>query len=280
MATSGGTPISSSPIAWRRTSAARRPMTGRACPDGRPGWGGVGSDTLRTIKRRSTAAAGLRSLSPAVGVVGTRPDGALACRRGCRINARECARLLYRRRRGADSSRDRAPAPVSRQFSVALSIVVPSRPETAPTLGTCATASRGRSSGCGRGVIDRPLWTRLIPRRTTSSSALGTEMPYSSSKASRQATNAPIAASMFLGVVATPIGRRRCASSWGKCSATRSSRPTEAFVASHQIQSQKCVVIATRASLLGSTGGTGSCECSRNRYSTFVGPRRRTWYHR
>jgi hypothetical protein len=33
-----------------------------------------------TIKRRSTPAAGLRSLSPAVAVVGTRPDGALACR--------------------------------------------------------------------------------------------------------------------------------------------------------------------------------------------------------
>jgi hypothetical protein len=34
---SGGTPILSSPIAWRRASAARRPLTGRACPDGRPG---------------------------------------------------------------------------------------------------------------------------------------------------------------------------------------------------------------------------------------------------
>jgi hypothetical protein len=44
-------------------------------------WGeGVRSATLRTIKRRSIVAAGLRPLSPAVAVVGARPDGALACR--------------------------------------------------------------------------------------------------------------------------------------------------------------------------------------------------------
>jgi hypothetical protein len=77
---SGEAPILSSRIAWRRPSAARRPLTGRACPDGRPGRGGVPSATLRTIKRRSTAAAAARSLSPAVAVVGTPPDGALACR--------------------------------------------------------------------------------------------------------------------------------------------------------------------------------------------------------
>ena len=43
-------------------------------------WGRVRSATLRTIKRRSTLGAGVRSLSPAVAVVGTRRDGALACR--------------------------------------------------------------------------------------------------------------------------------------------------------------------------------------------------------
>ena len=37
---SGRTPISSSPVAWRRASPARRPLTGRACRDGRPGGGG------------------------------------------------------------------------------------------------------------------------------------------------------------------------------------------------------------------------------------------------
>ena len=34
---SGRTPISSGRIAWRRASAARRPLKARACPDGRPG---------------------------------------------------------------------------------------------------------------------------------------------------------------------------------------------------------------------------------------------------
>jgi hypothetical protein len=47
---SGGTPILSSPMAWRRASAAGRPLTGRASPDGRPGGGGVRWATLRTIK--------------------------------------------------------------------------------------------------------------------------------------------------------------------------------------------------------------------------------------
>jgi hypothetical protein len=78
--TSAGTPISRSPTAWRRPSAARRPLTGHACPDGRPGGGWVRSATLRTTKRHSTLGAGVRPLSPAVAVVGTRPDGALACR--------------------------------------------------------------------------------------------------------------------------------------------------------------------------------------------------------
>ena len=62
------------------------------------GWtsGGGGSPaTLRTITRRS-AAAGLRSLSPAVAVVGTRSDGALACRRRAGVSVepsppRQCA---------------------------------------------------------------------------------------------------------------------------------------------------------------------------------------------
>ena len=42
--------------------------------------GGAASATLRASKRRSTAARRWCSLSPAVAVVGTRSDGALACR--------------------------------------------------------------------------------------------------------------------------------------------------------------------------------------------------------
>jgi len=64
----------------RRASAARRSLTGRACPDGRSGGRGDRSATLRTIKRRSTVAAGVRSLSLALAVVGTGPHGALAAR--------------------------------------------------------------------------------------------------------------------------------------------------------------------------------------------------------
>ena len=60
---SGRTPMSSSRMTWRRASAARRPLIGSACPDGRRGGGGVCSATLRTITRRSTAAAGVRPRS-------------------------------------------------------------------------------------------------------------------------------------------------------------------------------------------------------------------------
>jgi hypothetical protein len=55
--------MSSSRMTWRRPSAARRPLIGSACPDGRRGGGGVRSATLRTITRRSTAAAGVRPRS-------------------------------------------------------------------------------------------------------------------------------------------------------------------------------------------------------------------------
>ena len=107
---SGRTPISSSRIAWRRASAARRPLTGRACPDGRPGGGGVRSATLRTIKRRSTPGAGLRSLSPAVAVVGTRPDGALACRPGRAPRAvRHVLLLAVPNRASVGDGRETAP---------------------------------------------------------------------------------------------------------------------------------------------------------------------------
>ena len=73
----------------------------RACPDGRPGGGGVRSAMLRTIKRRSTAAAGLRSLSPAVGGRRHAPGRALACRplRSCR-RLRNARLLIARKRRG------------------------------------------------------------------------------------------------------------------------------------------------------------------------------------
>jgi hypothetical protein len=66
-----------------------------------PGWSplGVRSATLRTIKRRSTAAAGLRSLSPAVAVVGTRPDGALAVRPR-RVPGERMARRSHLSRQG------------------------------------------------------------------------------------------------------------------------------------------------------------------------------------
>ena len=60
---SGRTPMSSSRMTWRRASAARRPLIGSACPDRRRGGGGVRSATLRTITRRSTAAAGVRPRS-------------------------------------------------------------------------------------------------------------------------------------------------------------------------------------------------------------------------
>jgi hypothetical protein len=56
--------MSSSRMTWRRASAARRPLTGRACPDGRRGGGGVRSGTLRKITRRSTAAAGFALACP------------------------------------------------------------------------------------------------------------------------------------------------------------------------------------------------------------------------
>ena len=39
---SGGAPALSSPTAWRRAPAARRPLTGRACPDGLPAGGPLG----------------------------------------------------------------------------------------------------------------------------------------------------------------------------------------------------------------------------------------------
>jgi len=51
----------------------------------------------------------------------------------------------------------------------------------------------------------------------------------------------------------------------------------EALVASHQIQSQKWVLMADSVASLGIGGCTGCCSRSRNRYSIFVGPRRRTW---
>ena len=92
----GGTPISSSPIAWEAASAARRPVTGRACPDGRPGGGGVGSDTFRTIKRRSTR--------------GCRFCGRFACGCGRRHAPGRCARVSSEA--AAVRREMRAPAPV------------------------------------------------------------------------------------------------------------------------------------------------------------------------
>jgi hypothetical protein len=75
----GGTPILSRRMVWRRASAARRPLTGRACTDGRPGGGG--SAKPRSGRSRDgRPRPGLRPLSHAVAVVRTRPDGALACR--------------------------------------------------------------------------------------------------------------------------------------------------------------------------------------------------------
>jgi hypothetical protein len=71
-------PISSSPIAWRPASADRRPLTGRARPRmGVP----VGEGSARPRSGRSRDGrprARLARASPAVAVVRTRPDGALA----------------------------------------------------------------------------------------------------------------------------------------------------------------------------------------------------------
>ena len=76
---SGETPISSSPIAWRRASAARHRLTGaHARMDVAVG---EGSAEPRSGRSRD-GDPGLR-FAPAfarVAVVGTRPDGALACR--------------------------------------------------------------------------------------------------------------------------------------------------------------------------------------------------------
>ena len=69
---SGRTPMSSSRIAWRRASAARRCLTGRM-PGRTRRWGRGSLGHTMTITRRSTVAAGWRSLSPAVAVVGARP---------------------------------------------------------------------------------------------------------------------------------------------------------------------------------------------------------------
>jgi hypothetical protein len=70
----------------------------------------------------------------------------------------------------------------------------------------------------------------------------------SCSSALRRATNASTADSMVAGTALMPIGRKSCGWSRGMCSATRSLRPMEAFVVSHQIQSQKWVLIAGRVS--------------------------------
>jgi hypothetical protein len=76
-----------------RGGRRRRPVVlspGAHAGMGVPVGEGVRSATLRTIKRRSTPGAGLRPLAPAVAVVDTRPDGALACRpnRACRSRLR------------------------------------------------------------------------------------------------------------------------------------------------------------------------------------------------
>ena len=86
---SGGAPISSSPIAWRRASAARRALThAYARMDVPVGEGPLG----RALEDQETfdPGAGLRPLSPAGAVVGARPDGALACRpsRASRVRGR------------------------------------------------------------------------------------------------------------------------------------------------------------------------------------------------
>jgi hypothetical protein len=67
-------------MAWRAASAPVVLSQGGRARMGVPVGEGPAPATLGTIKRRSTPAASLRSLSPAVAVVGTRPDNALACR--------------------------------------------------------------------------------------------------------------------------------------------------------------------------------------------------------
>jgi hypothetical protein len=82
---SGGTPVLSSRVAWRRASAARRPLTGaHARMDVPVGEGLLGhahddQETFNPGRRLAPA-------SPAVAVVGMSPDGALA-RRPLRASA-------------------------------------------------------------------------------------------------------------------------------------------------------------------------------------------------
>ena len=76
---SGETPISSSPIAWRRASAGRHRLTGaHARMDVAVGEGSAEPRSGRSRDGRSRASVCAR-FRP-VAVVGTRPDGALACR--------------------------------------------------------------------------------------------------------------------------------------------------------------------------------------------------------
>ena len=76
----------------------------------------------------------------------------------------------------------------------------------------------------------------------------------------------PIVAAMSTGRSVTPIGFSRRSKSCARCSATSSRRPIEALVAIHQIQSQKCVSMASSVAGPGSGVGVAFWERSRNRY--------------
>ena len=157
---SGRTPMLSGRMTWRRASAARRPLIGRACPDGRRGGGGVRSGTLRTITRCSTAAAGVRprSRSPAR----ARAARSRVVRSGRRLGPVEtpayqrssCAaaqgafqpllRFVQRAsdraiKRGARDDSFRQGAAVARWASTA-------RPERSRAATTLAAACRGKAS--------------------------------------------------------------------------------------------------------------------------------------
>ena len=111
------TPMSSGRMTWRRASAARRPLIGSACPDGRRGGGGVRSATLRTITRGSTAAAGVRRRSRSS--ARARAARSRVVRSGCRLGPVETPAY----QRSSCAAARGAFQPVLRSFNPALRLM-------------------------------------------------------------------------------------------------------------------------------------------------------------
>jgi hypothetical protein len=118
---SARTLMSSSRMTWRRASAAHRPLIGSACPEGRRGGEGSAlahSGRSRDVRPRPPACARFR---PRLAVVGTRPDGALACRpngesgAGCRALSLACGERSLRDADCGQLPRVTVPRAVRRQ---------------------------------------------------------------------------------------------------------------------------------------------------------------------